>query len=760
MGRKAIIYCIAALCILVTIVVSAVVVLYSGDQGSESRSEEVVRSQASSAHPLLNAVPSDAALVLSCSNFRSALNFLGDTTVVYGQVFSGDSAPFGHFIKKAAEYSRKGALGSLRSSGVCISIHYSGSAVPLFIAKAGRNYADSTDAASILRLLADKLSLHSAFKTASGNSPLSGSTLLIVSPSESLVQSAERHIDRSASILDNRELAAAASEERGDCCIFFDHNFSYRLASSFIVKDYASNASFLSRYASWSSMSVNDIDNGSVSMSGKSVVADGDSDYALMLSSLKSGNSSAASILPDCTRYMSSLSFDSFKSYFTAYKKYLDASGSLNKFNAAAASVKKDAGVLPDHWAETIGVREVVSVSLSCQDSARNAVMLRLSKPVPSLLFKGAESQDIKEYEGKINICSYYKCPKVLFGSLFSSEDSTALYTGGWLIIGNRKALELFSQDKERKTLGVFLKECGHEKLLRPGSVFQSYFAFTADMASEFFNSGISVAASKALDGVTFSPVAFSVIPGSGAGFYLDVRRVQSVTSGGENGLMSMLRDTVVNVPKGPFKVKNCGTGRMNLITQRNNNYITLTETDGKGIWAIPFNGTIRGSVEEVDYYANGKIQFLFASGSSLYLIDRLGRFVKPFPVSVGKEILLGPSVYEFSGTKGYSAVVLHKDNTIGFYDLQGKPRDFWKGVSLKETIKALPELLAVKGASYWIVRTSQAAYLVGFGGGAPVSPVDGAKRIKADSRITVREDGTLSAVCIDGKERTIKIGK
>ena len=42
---------------------------------------------------------------------------------------------------------------------------------------------------------------------------------------------------------------------------------------------------------------------------------------------------------------------------------------------------------------------------------------------------------------------------------------------------------------------------------------------------------------------------------------------------------------------------------------------------------------------------ANGKIQFCFCAGSSVYLIDRLGRFVSGFPVDLGKTVLLGPSV-------------------------------------------------------------------------------------------------------------------
>ena len=100
--------------------------------------------------------------------------------------------------------------------------------------------------------------------------------------------------------------------------------------------------------------------------------------------------------------------------------------------------------------------------------------------------------------------------------------------------------------------------------------------------------------------------------------------------------------------------------------------YLSFKEMDGKGIWSVPFSGPLCGTVESIDYYNNGKIQFLFASGSKLHLLDRLGRFVSGFPAELGKEVLLGPAAYDFTGAKGYTVIVLHTDNTIGMYNLHG----------------------------------------------------------------------------------------
>ena len=126
--------------------------------------------------------------------------------------------------------------------------------------------------------------------------------------------------------------------------------------------------------------------------------------------------------------------------------------------------------------------------------------------------------------------------------------------------------------------------------------------------------------------------------------------------------------------------------------------------------------------------------------------------------MEIGKEILLGPAAYDFTGAHGYVVQVLHTDNTIGMYDLHGKPVSDWKGITSDETIKSLPELLKVKGKRYWVVRTSVRTLVYGANGGTPVLNPSGNKMIRPDATLKSNEDGTISALCYDGKERSLKL--
>lgn len=94
---------------------------------------------------------------------------------------------------------------------------------------------------------------------------------------------------------------------------------------------------------------------------------------------------------------------------------------------------------------------------------------------------------------------------------------------------------------------------------------------------------------------------------------------------------------------KTEFKVKNSGTGRMNTLRQLEDNSLVLIDHNGKQLWKIAFPGKIVGEPAQIDIYSNMKIQYLIAEGSSLHLIDRLGREVKKFPLALPGAAKSGP---------------------------------------------------------------------------------------------------------------------
>ena len=236
-------------------------------------------------------------------------------------------------------------------------------------------------------------------------------------------------------------------------------------------------------------------------------------------------------------------------------------------------------------------------------------------------------------------------------------------------------------------------------------STFVSYFSFSEDykILDGAFKTAFMDLTSPLYADTEYCPAVFSVSPGkSSPSLSLDIHKLQLQ----KTKAPTFERDTTVIIPKGPFEVKNSGTGKMNSFYQNSHLSLCLRE-DGKDLWGIPFKEPLCGTAYNVDYYANGKLQIIFGAGSSIYVIDRLGRYVTGFPLDLGKEIMLGPDVYDFAGARKYNIMVLHKDNTIQMYNLKGQKPQAWKSIATGEKIKALPERLTIQGKDFWIVRTS-----------------------------------------------------
>ena len=725
MNKRTLLICISALSALVILVAGAVTLLYSEKSSVNSPSADELYEIAASSRPVMNAIPSDAVMILHCSTMRDCIDV----------VFSGSGkSNFLKFLSRVSTLVGDEAR-ALKNSEMAVSMHYSGNIVPLMLVSVSGFPKDSTKGEwSIVRAADSARIAYRIFDNAGDCTPtLKRKTVLAFSPSETLVMSAGRNLESGTSVLKDEECAAAVASVGNESAIFVNHSYSGKIVSSFFASKLRGQAGFLKSFADWTALTINDMTDKRLALSGTSASFESPAFFSNLYKGIAPGTSTVMSVLPAGTLSASMLQLSSTESYITAYKKYIDAVGRLPKYNAALETFRTNDGVVPDVWVNALKIKEICKANVSVSGGETSVLLMKPGKDDPSQLFRGSEIKSVKEYDGGVLKSGLFASVGTLFGNIFSIKDSTYIFKDGWLICGAPAALEQFTAEK-RRTLADYLSEAGAGSMIRSsGTVFQMYSSAAA------------------------SPVVLSIEPGE-TSFFMNIEALQVKFTGINEDVPAAAKDTAVTVPSGPFKVKNCATGKTNLFSQQSNNWLVLKDEKGKGLWGVQFGSPICGAVSEIDYFGNGKIQFLFASGSKLYLIDRLGRFVKPFPVELGKEVLIGPAAYDFSGAHAYTAMVLHKDNTIGMYDLHGKTPSAWKGIKSEETIKSLPELLRVKGKRFWVVRTSVRTVIYGFDGGNPVYNPGGNKMLRPDAKIKVNDNGSVSALCHDGKERVLKL--
>ncbi|MBR1576731.1 MAG: hypothetical protein IJ654_09840 [Bacteroidales bacterium] len=695
MSKKSLIICICIALVLLAGICFGVMRLYS-DQPAAGEPETVSHAA------VLKAVPSDAAVVFCFQNARAGLVALDDRTKVFGSLL-GNHPSFRKWIASLPDSV------SLKAQPAVVSVHFSETLVPLMILETGH----AQDTSGYERALLDHASA-CALSSALVHAP--GQGMLLVSPSAALVESSCRHLESATSVLDDPYFAELSGRLHAREIVLFNNGYMGKLLSSLCQRPLYAYSPFLKGAAEWTGFELRDLSGKRVSLHGAAVSGRSPGYYANLLEAIPAGEMRFSQVVPASAVAVTALSPANFPVYVKAYEKWLDASQSLQKFRRTCDTLRAHTGEDPVKWLEKTGVREVAKAAwISESGPDRSVVLLRTSKAISV-----ADGEPVAE-AGFL---------PALFGEVFAAGGSACQASGEWLVLGSETALAEYGRLLEEKgSLQAALSDVSEARLI-PSKGCKALFYFSASDAAvryaEWFRPLLSESLKASLEGVIREPMILACMD---EGLLLEAVRPTGFAekkASGRRGTPGRKAD--VEIPSGPFEVTNSGTGKANLFYQAPNLSLCLKDKEsGKGLWGVAFDQPICGAAACIDYYANGKLQFLFAAGSRLYLIDRLGRFVSGFPVELGKEVLLGPAVHDFTGAKGYTVLVLHRDNTIGMYDLHGVQAAEWKGITCEDTILSLPVLAKADGKRVWVVATAGGERVYDFWGGEPLK----AKTIK-----------------------------
>ena len=754
MNRKSLIICLATLGAMLMAMVVAIAVLYhDGDKKTDSKIE--------SRYGLFQAVPSDAVALACLSHVKD----------VSQPAFAG----FG-FLSSLSDAVSQGQFSTLAESPMAFSLHYSGKLAPLYIFDAGAASPNPSSDASALMEFGRSKGLQAEYLDCSSvleGEGLAMRSLVLMAETETLLKSSRRHLSQGLSVMGNPGFSQAAEAAAGTDLLFVSYAQAKPLFSSVFNRTYfketygnsgysaayTARAAYAGTLAQWSVFSIGMEDSAPMALKGVHVFEDDASEFMSVLMESAGGISQMSSILPSYTYYALSLPMSETEAYIEAYKAYLDSKQALPEYNKTQKELQKRNTLSPAEFIRRIGVKEVATATFGDQASPSKVNLVKVGRQ-DTIMFKGTDVKAFKGYTPEVHEFAFPGHVAAVFGEYFNlNDESHFTYVDGWLITGSRAAVEEFQSGRAGEyTLSQYMADAGKDDLIaREGTVLAAYLNLGADAGTlnKILNEPVAGILKGLSKEVEYAPMVMTSYKKRGkvatdiVAYNLSMERVKAP---------EFERDTVVVIPEGPFRVKNSGTGRMNLFYQNSSGAICLKEEDGKGIWGVPFGKPLCGTAHTVDYYANGKLQILFGSGSSVYQNDRLGRFVTGFPVDLGKEILLGPDVYDFNGAKAYNIMVLHKDKTIEMYNLKGQKPASWKGIALQETIKGLPERIEVGGRTYWIVRTSKQTLIYPFTGGEPLTTFTGQQMIMPDSSVDVVDEASVQVQCYDGKARIVKV--
>ena len=702
MGNKSTWIAIVAAAVLIAGIAFAVTRLYG--TGGAKKADKATPAE----WEILRAVPSDAVAVMVFDGSRAAKKVIADSTGLLKPVLAADNPALMGYLNQSGKYR------------TAVALMTSGALVPLVITQT--NKADSASIADLAQAAA-KAGLKTSVKE----------NFLIASRSETFLGSSSRHIEEGSSVLGVRNLKELTQNVKGPAVAFLNHSHAGKLLQVYSTPSVRKQSAFVKDLTAWSAWSVQDLEKDHIVLEGTALKGEAAASWFAAYQ----GAPAEQVEFPEALPYNASeiIAVPITENFITSRKAFEDGRGRLSKVEKAL----KDKGkrdLTPAEWFASLQPKEAVKVTFSDEGIDRSVILIHSGKD----LKLGTESSN--PYRGTIGL---------ILGEYFAITDTVCSQAGSkWTVWGDLPGIRAFTKGD------YTLKERMADASIPTPSGFTVYASLTDSPLTldNLFSAKVADALKAWVTGSGYAPAMASLdLSGNMPKMKLEVyKRALRGTK-----VQVMERDTTVVVPTGLFPVMNFSTGQTNYLYQNSHLSICLNDENGKGVWGVPFKESLCGRVQNIDYFGNGKIQFLFCAGSKLWAIDRLGHWVNGFPAELGKQVLLGPDVYDFTGASGYTVMVLHKDNTLERYNLHGKRPDGWKGIKAPETVKNLPELIEAGEKRFWAVRTSVRTIIYPFEGGDPVVNPESGKMIKPDSAIYLNGK-SIKAECYDGKTREFKL--
>ncbi len=172
-----------------------------------------------------------------------------------------------------------------------------------------------------------------------------------------------------------------------------------------------------------------------------------------------------------------------------------------------------------------------------------------------------------------------------------------------------------------------------------------------------------------------------------------------------------------------PSLVVNHNTREKEIFIQDASNKIYLINSTGRILWKLKLEGPLLGEVHQVDFYKNGKLQYLFNTAGKLHLIDRNGNYVERYPVSLRSEATAPLALFDYDKSRDYRIFIPGADRKIYLYDIEGKVVSGWKFGKTESLVVTAPQHFRIGVKDFILVKDRTRAYFLNRQGKERIKP-------------------------------------
>ncbi len=491
--------------------------------------------------------------------------------------------------------------------------------------------------------------------------------------------------------------ALKATSNEAPAKLFIRYQFINDVLTSFTGKEANSLLSSVPDFAQWTAVEISTEMN-EVMMNGFTVTDSTGMQYLELFSGQNPQTTGVPSVVPANTSFMACFELSDSKTFIKDYKRYLGLHRRMPKHNEWLAQVEKNYGINPEKnfypWLDNEIALVITEPSdTTLQNDTYALIGTRDTKEAINTLGKmadtifGDQEKHFETYKFMGHDIHYIgldnMLPNLLGGAFEPMKRTYYTAIDKFIVFANSgEALQMFINRYES---GATLeKDSYYQSFTRDhiengaGVYIYNNVALSPMLYEQYLDKPYADAIKKHTD-ITrkFQAVEaqFTYMQGM---FYTNVYFKRNPDYKKQAGaLWQMALDTTLAAP--PCWVTDYKTKYQYVMAEDKADNIYLISNTGHIQWEKQVDGKIMGPVQQLDGLKNGKLQYLFTTERNIYIVDRNGKDVYGYPVSIPSKATANASLFDYDGKRNYRIAVPCGDGKIRMYDNTGKSIKDWK---------------------------------------------------------------------------------
>ncbi|NVN94462.1 MAG: DUF3352 domain-containing protein [Bacteroidetes bacterium] len=527
----------------------------------------------------------------------------------------------------------------------------------------------------------------------------------------------------------------ATAGKKVDANIYINYTNLSKWLALFINKETTIDMTMLADFGKWTEMDLF-VKTNQLLLNGYTTAGKNNPSYISIFADEAAQEIQITNILPQNTLLFSDVIFSNYASYHNKYKNFLKENEKLQEYEKKLSNMNLQVKLnLSDNFIEWMGKEFAVVVLQSETNFSDNTFVICQAndlKVADSCLKSIAKASQQKNNEIETSVVDANKILlpdllKTLLGGACPSFKECWFETANDFVI--------FAASKQAI--------CNYRNAFSSGEILaksKDYAEYSANIPSKsniYAYINLNLAANYLMNTMkaTHTPAFGNIFPvlqgfqklsfqlsAEDKRFYTTINfnfkgnnNIKPIEAAVVTQPISSGSETTLDAPmvNRPYIVKNTSSNDKSIIVFDASNKMYFMNKEGVIKWSVMLDGKPKSDVYEVDFLKNNKIQYLFNTENSIYLIDANGKKIEGYPVKLSYKATSGLCLIDYEKKLDYRIAIAGIDRKIHYFNIKGVTVTDFKSPTTKDIVETTPQHIIFGGKDNIIITDRSGNVLI-----------------------------------------------